>query len=214
MKRFSILFLIILLTCGSTALAGSAPPDVSGSCSQSDKVGQRKWIIGGSRLGVRLQRLTPQLAEFFGLSRPAGALISWVEDGSPAQKAGLLAGDVILSVGGERVEDASDATWTIWRKPDGPVEIIVMRDKQERTFTAELEKGTRVLLLTPRQIKVLGLTPRLAIPAFKFRPPLFKHRLLTRPITRVRPLRVAKPFKERPKIKVRPTRVKRGTVLL
>jgi membrane-associated protease RseP (regulator of RpoE activity) len=175
-------------------------------------------VIAGSRLGVRLQGLTPQLAEYFGLSRPAGALISIVEEKSPAEEAGLKAGDIIISVGGERVEDPSDATLTIWRKPSGPIEIVVVRDKQEMTFTAKLEKSARTWVLMPGKVReVTILPPRLVTPAVKFKGPGYtfrSFRAISKPVVRVRPPRVLKLKKEKPKIKVAPVRARRGTILL
>lgn len=215
MKRHSKLFLVILLTCGSTALAGTDPADVAGPCGEGGPAGQRKTMIAGSRLGVRLQNLTPQLAEFFGLPRPAGALISIVEENSPAQQAGLKAGDIIISVGGERVENPSDATLTIWRKPKGPVEIVVVRDKQEMTFTANLQEDARTWVLMPGKVRDLTIfPPRLMTPRIRFKTPVYTYRMISKPVVRVRPPRAIKLKKERPKIKVAPARVKRSTILL
>jgi membrane-associated protease RseP (regulator of RpoE activity) len=215
MKRCSKLFLAILLACGSTAFAGTDPAGVAGQCDESGSLGRRRAVIAGSRLGVRLQGLTPQLAEYFGLSRPAGALISIVEEKSPAEEAGLKAGDIIISVGGERVEDPSDATLTIWRKPSGPVEIVVVRDKQEMTFTAKLEKGARTWVLMPGKVReVTFLPPRLVTPAFKFKAAGYTFRTISKPVVRARPPRVLKLKREKPKIKVAPARARRGTILL
>lgn len=94
-----------------------------------------------ARLGVRLQSLTPQLAEYFGLGQRSGVLVASVRDGSPADGAGLQAGDVLLSVAGEDVSDASDAALAV-REASGEVEIRVLRRGEERTLTARLpERG-------------------------------------------------------------------------
>jgi Do/DeqQ family serine protease len=60
----------------------------------------RGWI------GVEVQDMTPELAESFGVKADAGALIAGVMRGSPADKAGVKPGDVLLSVGGKPVKDA------------------------------------------------------------------------------------------------------------
>ena len=65
-------------------------------------------VIRG-RLGVRIQEVTPDLAASFGLKSAAGALVAMVEKGSPAEKAGLLIGDVILKVDGKPIESSSDS---------------------------------------------------------------------------------------------------------
>lgn len=95
------------------------------------------------RLGVTLQSLTPQLAEYFGLKDRSGALITSVRKDSPADRAGLKAGDVIIAIDGQTVEDPSDAAGIIRRKEEGPVEIRIVREGHEMTVTATLEKRPR-----------------------------------------------------------------------
>jgi len=80
------------------------------------------------RIGVTIQDMNAQLAESFGLDRPRGALVSSVEKDSPAAKAGVQPGDVILGVGGHPIEHygelsgaiaamkpGADATLQVWR---------------------------------------------------------------------------------------------------
>ena len=55
-----------------------------------------------------IQEVTRDLAESFGLDRPRGALVNSVEKGSPADKAGVEAGDIILAFDGKAVESSSD----------------------------------------------------------------------------------------------------------
>jgi serine protease Do len=87
------------------------------------------------RLGVRIQPLTRELAQSFKLESPNGALIASVDPGSPADKAGLKAGDVVLAFNGQPVDDpnklprlvaatkpGTGATLKIWR--DGKAEDI------------------------------------------------------------------------------------------
>ena len=101
------------------------------------------------RLGVELQSMTPQLAEYFGLSKRTGALIVFVFADSPAAKAGLKTGDVILSADGHNVENPMDLRRALVEKSEGTIEIKVLRDKHERTLKVQLEKGNRSWLLTP-----------------------------------------------------------------
>ena len=72
-----------------------------------------------SHLGVELQSMTPQLAEYFGLSKRSGALVIFVFADSPASKAGLKAGDVILSAAGETVETPMDVRRVLTNKSEG-----------------------------------------------------------------------------------------------
>jgi serine protease Do len=64
--------------------------------------------VSRGRIGVAIQEVTKELADSFGLSKPQGALVASVEKGSPADKAGLEAGDVILRFNDKPVAQSSD----------------------------------------------------------------------------------------------------------
>ncbi|MDR2000575.1 MAG: DegQ family serine endoprotease [Zoogloeaceae bacterium] len=64
--------------------------------------------VSRGRLGVLIQDVTTELAESFGLATPEGALIASVEKGSPAEKAGMEVGDVILKYDGKPIGRSSD----------------------------------------------------------------------------------------------------------
>ncbi|HKV40544.1 MAG TPA: PDZ domain-containing protein [Blastocatellia bacterium] len=65
-------------------------------------------LLGGPRLGISAEPLTNQLAAYFGVTDGHGVLISEVMDDTPAAKAGLKAGDVIISVNNKTVQNVSD----------------------------------------------------------------------------------------------------------
>jgi serine protease Do len=109
----------------------------------------REHVSDRGHLGVQLQSMTEQLAEYFGLSKRTGALVVFVFADSPAAKAGLKAGDVILNAGGETVENPMDLRRVLTTKPEGSVEFRILRDKQEKTLSVQIEKGTRSWLLEP-----------------------------------------------------------------
>lgn len=85
------------------------------------------------RLGVQLDSLTPQLAEYFGAT-DGGVLVSGVTPGSPAEKAGLKAGDVIVSINGARVQDVNDIRSELRESPSTDLSIGIVRDKKETTL--------------------------------------------------------------------------------
>ena len=114
-------------------------------------------------LGVSTQELYPQLADRLGLDVDTGALVSEVVDDSPADDAGLTAGDkriefqgqsdiavdgdVIVSVNGERLTHTADLADLVSLLPPGEkVELGVLRDGDERTI--EVELGDRPRRLT------------------------------------------------------------------
>jgi serine protease Do len=101
------------------------------------------------RLGISVQGMSPQLAEYFGLAGRNGALVVYVYPDSPAAKAGIKAGDVILSIGGEATDNPVKVHEALQSKPEGQVELRVMRDKQEKTLTAQVEKGKTSWLNAP-----------------------------------------------------------------
>ena len=98
--------------------------------------------FSGSRIGVKVQDLSEQLGDYFGVTDGEGALITEVEEDMPAQKAGLKAGDVVVEVDGEKIEDTQELTSAISEKHEGDkVNIKVMRNHQPQTFAVEVEKG-------------------------------------------------------------------------
>jgi C-terminal processing protease CtpA/Prc len=100
----------------------------------------RLFVIRGEPkawLGIRMQSLTPQLGEHFGVKR--GVLISEVIDESPATRAGLEAGDVITKIADKDVEETIDVSNILADfEPGDPVEIRFMRDGQSMSREAEL----------------------------------------------------------------------------
>jgi membrane-associated protease RseP (regulator of RpoE activity) len=95
----------------------------------------------GGRLGVGIQSLEPQLAEYFGLGERSGVLITTVKEDSPAARAGLSAGDVIVAVDGEDVDGTGDVSRRVWDAEAGPIDIRIVRDRNERTVTVDLPES-------------------------------------------------------------------------
>ena len=81
--------------------------------------------------GIRVEQLTDQLRDFFGVFGNNGVLVSFVEAGFAAEKAGLKAGDVITTIDGRSVRTPADFSREM-RASGGKVTLKIMRDKQER----------------------------------------------------------------------------------
>jgi serine protease Do len=100
--------------------------------------------LSGRRLGVTIESLDSQLAEYFGVKD--GVLVKSVADGSSAQKAGLKAGDVITSINGTHVSETSDVNRALDRLENtGEFTLDVVRDRKPQTLKGKLEaRDTRV----------------------------------------------------------------------
>ncbi|KZD07339.1 DegQ family serine endoprotease [Oceanibaculum pacificum] len=97
------------------------------------------------RLGVMIQDLTPDLAEALRLPRTAGAVIASVEEDTPAERAGLRPGDIVVAVNGRAVENSADLRNTVGLTRAGSeVELTLLRDGREVSVTARLGPGDRV----------------------------------------------------------------------
>lgn len=101
------------------------------------------------RIGVGTTTLTKQLADYFSISGGQGVLITSVTEGSPADKAGLKAGDVITQVDGEQIEGAGDLSRAINRKQEGDITLVIVRDKSQRTISVTPEKSDSMQYFTP-----------------------------------------------------------------
>ncbi len=96
-------------------------------------------------LGVQLQELNPSLAEYFGVKEDEGVLITEVEEKSPAQKAGLLPGDVIFSLDGQQVRDIEEVADILSDKEKGDSVVVAYVRKGARAeTTVRLGKRSRV----------------------------------------------------------------------
>jgi len=104
-------------------------------------------------LGAKLQDVNAEIAESLGLKRPGGALIANVSPGSPAARAGLKTGDLIVAVDGQTVDDPNAFDYRFATKPlGGSAQVGLLRNGQEMDVTVPLEPAPDV----PRDELVIG----------------------------------------------------------
>jgi len=120
-------------TGGFMGLSFAIPIDVAMDIQQQLRtVGK----VTRGRIGVGIQPVTKEMAESFGLPRPAGALVNAVEAGSPAEKAGLQVSDVILRFDGKQVNSADDLVRLVGNtKPGTRAQVQVWRAKASRELS-------------------------------------------------------------------------------
>jgi serine protease Do len=117
---------------GSMGLSFSIPIDVAIDISNQLKMSGK---ITRGWLGVAIQELTKELAESFGMKNTNGALIAGVEKGGPAEKGGLLAGDVITKFDGKAIMTSGDLPRAVGAtKPGKTVPVEILRKGAAKTL--------------------------------------------------------------------------------
>ena len=175
---------------GSMGLSFAIPIDVATQVAEQLRT---KGVVTRGRIGVTIQEMTRQLAESFGLSEPNGALVSSVEKGGPADKAGIEASDVILKFDGKVVTNSNDlprivaaakpgskAVVDLWHKGAArqvTVTVAKMVDggklaKAEKRSLKQEDKtierlGVSLGELTPEQLADMGIKGGLIVEAVK-----------------------------------------------
>jgi serine protease Do len=112
------------------------------------------------RSGLMVENITPQLGDFFGVKSGKGVLVRSVEKGSRAEKAGFRAGDVVVKVNSQAVNDASDFTHALRSASGSAVGVTVVRDRKEQNLTLTLpeRKDSGSLIEDGLDIDCEGLT--------------------------------------------------------
>jgi serine protease Do len=91
-------------------------------------------------MGIGISDVTPENAKFFHVENNEGAVVSQVEDGSPAAKAGLKVGDVITELDGQKISDASQLQIEVGQKQPGTtIKLEVLRDSKNVNVPVTLE---------------------------------------------------------------------------
>lgn len=161
MKLKSILTLVLLILFATSALAQKGQKRtiivkdgkvVTDDIRGVDILDFDTDLLGGKRavLGVSLIDLTPELREHYGADKDSGILVGTLEDGGPADKAGVRVGDIIVGIDGKDVASASQVRKALKEKKDGEsVRIEVLRGRARQTLVGsviERESPTRFRL--------------------------------------------------------------------
>jgi len=120
---------IISKSGGSEGLGFAIPSNIVSNVYQQIKT---VGYVHRGLIGVKAQTISPTLASGLGLDKIRGVILSDVYPGSSAEKAGLLVGDVVLSLNGKTMENARQFDVNLYRVKAGDVVTLkVIRDKQE-----------------------------------------------------------------------------------
>ena len=137
---------------------------VVASAKTGGKAVARPW------LGAKLQAVTADIADSMGLKRPSGALIANIAPGSPAARASLKPGDLIVSVDGQNVEDPNAFDYRFATKPlGGTARLGIVRGGREQAVTVALQIAPEMpreeIVIRSRSpfsgVKIANLSPAL-----------------------------------------------------
>jgi Do/DeqQ family serine protease len=134
------------------------------SAEQGSGTVKRAW------LGAKLQEVTPEIADSLGLKHPGGALVANVISGSPAARAGIKTGDLILTIDGITVDDPAAFDYRFATKPiGGEAKVGLLRQGKETVVALPLQG----LPDTPRQeVEIQGRSPFLGAKVANLSPAL------------------------------------------
>ncbi|MFZ1947263.1 MAG: PDZ domain-containing protein [bacterium] len=138
----------------------------SGGCHRFQMPEVRKIVkdlgFGGGYIGVRLERISADLGSYFGVGEDEGALVVGVEDDSPAEEAGLLAGDVITKIDGESICCPPPLAKAVRsHEPGDKVELTLKRKGETRRLDVTVGEGSPMRILISA-----GDDPEICCPGF------------------------------------------------
>jgi S1-C subfamily serine protease len=106
-------------------------------------------LMNPSYTGAMLEKMSSQLAAYFGVPGSSGLLVRSVQQNSPADHAGMHAGDVVVSADSHPIATPNDWTKAIKNSHGHPLTIVVLRDKKEQTLTLTPDSKKRSSLAFP-----------------------------------------------------------------
>lgn len=146
MKGWKVAGLAAALVGAAGAGAALAPTADAQSAGAVRVQGPRAFqlIYGGSQIGVSIRDVADTDVKGAGDAAAGGAVVEGVSEGSPAEKAGIRKGDVIVGFDGERVRSVRQLTRLVQETPPGrSVPAVVLRDGQRTTVTVTPREGER-----------------------------------------------------------------------
>lgn len=115
------------------------PQNSQGQQGQGDTVVESfEWASGGTHLGVVIEGMTQDLRQYFGAPSDRGVLVAHVVQGSPAARAGIRVGDVLLDVGNHRIRSADDVISALAMQQGGQLPLEVIRQGRRMRLDAYL----------------------------------------------------------------------------
>jgi serine protease Do len=123
---------------GSVGIGFAIPAEVAKDVITALK---EKGVVSRGWIGVKIQPVTPEIADSLGLKSTKGALIAQPQKGAPAEAAGLKAGDVIVAVNGDKIESPRDLARRIAAMgPNKTVDLTYLRNGAEKSAKLTLGK--------------------------------------------------------------------------
>lgn len=123
------------------------------------------FLGGRTFIGVSLVGLSPELREHFGAPKDAGVLVESVQNDSPADKAGVKVGDIVLSVDGKDVKSSADLRMALRDKKEGDsVRLEVLRGRSRHTLVTTVKERDQ-----PRVLNLDELPGVMGSPEFRAR---------------------------------------------
>ena len=165
-----LLIILAILTIAITASAQTKRQTIvirDGKLIDAKNITDIDGLLAGTRafLGVTLNDITPELREHFGAPKDAGVIVESVQPDSPAEKAGIKVGDIVLSADGKDVKSSADLRAALREKKEGDsVRLEVLRGRSRQTIVASVKERE-----TPRMLQLDELPGVIGTPEWRAR---------------------------------------------